>query len=224
MADFRIDMDPPAEYEVTVPADPSERFQVSYEPPPTEERFRVDLAEPQAAEIGIKKVPQAVVSLEARKTMNGDFLILDHVDMDIVIAPKENKVVTFPKERLDDYVYDSQSRLFHHLSRRGIGVRDSVRGGNVYGALEGTLSEAQNEAVDPVEMAIFSISRFIDKERPHFEFVRQYDDYIDNNLTDPPPDESTPLGKIPEEPRKGSIVPNMRPYNLMYKMYEQKGK
>jgi hypothetical protein len=164
---------------------------------------------------------QATVELDARQTIAGHFLILDHIDMDIVIMPKERKVVTFPKKNMNEHVYDAQNRLFHFLARRGIVDRDSVQGGNVYGAIEGVLAKSIDEAVDPLQLAIYSISRYMDKERPHFMFPKDFDDYLESEMSDPPPDESTALGKVPQEPRKGSMSSYARPFDLMYKLYEQ---
>ena len=48
-----------------------------------------------------------------------------------------------------------------------------------------------------------------------------FDDYLEQEMSDPPPDESTALGKVPQEPRKGSMSSYARPFDLMYKLYEQ---
>ena len=53
-----------------------------------------------AIKITIKQGDQAaVVTLEMniRKAVNGDLMIFDHGDIDIVLSPGENKVVAFPK-------------------------------------------------------------------------------------------------------------------------------
>ena len=36
----------------------------------------------------------------------------------------------------------------------------------------------------------------------------------EEELTDPTDADSTPLGEVPQEPRKGSIVPGVNPYGL----------
>ena len=74
---------------------------------------------------------QASVTLELdmRKSMNGDLMIFDHGDVDIIISTKKNKVVVFPKDHLDDLTYGAQNRLFAHLRKRGVLV-------NVHGQLE----------------------------------------------------------------------------------------
>ena len=45
--------------------------------------------------VDIKMDPR--VNLKARKTLDGNILILDHEDIDIVLVSGKNKCVTFPK-------------------------------------------------------------------------------------------------------------------------------
>ncbi len=77
------------------------------------------------------------VILKARRTLDGKILIPDHPDIDIAIIPEKNKIVAFPKEEMDDEVYETQDRLFKHLVRNGVCDFDSVQGGGcfyVYGS------------------------------------------------------------------------------------------
>ena len=53
--------------------------------------------------------PDAVVSLEVRKTLDGKIMILDHMHLDIVLDTAQSKITTFPKEELTDEVYGFQS-------------------------------------------------------------------------------------------------------------------
>ena len=55
------------------------------------------------------------LELDLRQSMNGDLMIFDHGDIDIVLSPAKNKVVVFPKETMTDLVYGAQNRLFAHL-------------------------------------------------------------------------------------------------------------
>ena len=65
-----------------------------------------------------------------------------------------------------------------------------------------------------------SIAKFIEKEIPLFETEEFIENEIENNYVDPPEDETTPLGKVPEEPRKGSITPSrIRRYLSGYGYY-----
>ena len=58
------------------------------------------------------------IELNARKTLDGNLIIFDHADIDIVIMAKNNKVVSFTKDLMNDYAYGAQNRLFNYLGKR----------------------------------------------------------------------------------------------------------
>ena len=89
--------------------------------------------------VDTEKQTQATVSLDVRKTLGGDLAIYDHEDIDIIISPKTKAVIAFAKDELNDMVYDAQSRLFDYLSKKGVIKRETIEGGNVYGAMQATL-------------------------------------------------------------------------------------
>ena len=105
-------------------------------------------------------------SLDMRQTLGGDYVIYDHPDIDIVVMPKMKKSVAFPKDKISDLTYDTESRLFDYLTKKGIIARDSVQGGNVYASLQGLLEEpkapAEGDAMDPIQPALFGIAKFIE--------------------------------------------------------------
>ena len=55
------------------------------------------------------------ILLNAKKTIDGNIIISDHPDMNIMIVPSKNKIVAMPKEQIDDELYDTQKRLFNFL-------------------------------------------------------------------------------------------------------------
>ena len=57
------------------------------------------------------------LEMDMRKSVNGDLMIFDHGDIDIVLSPSSNKVVVFPKDTMNDLVYGAQNRLFAHLRK-----------------------------------------------------------------------------------------------------------
>jgi len=161
---------------------------------------------PQPLTITIDK-PDAIVNLMARKNIAGDVLIYDHPDMDIVVSPRENKVFALAKKDFSDHVYATQSRLFDFLSKRGVIDQSKIRSGNVFGSLEGPIlvaEEAQKEKVDSLQIAIYSVAKFLHEEAPHVRSYKEYEDEFDKDLTEPSEDETTELGKIPHEPRQGT--------------------
>ena len=54
------------------------------------------------------KPPQATVALKISKTLNGNLLINDHKHIDIVVMPKQNKIVTMPKPYAEVDTFQTQ--------------------------------------------------------------------------------------------------------------------
>ena len=156
------------------------------------------------------------IALEARRNLNGDIMIFDHEDMDIYISAESKKCLAFPKDQMSDKVYDSQDRMFKFMASRGVIDRSSIRGGNIHGSLEASLLEAKVPGVDALEACLYVISEYINGERPFFRSSKEYDEERLDYLLRPDDDHSTDLGDVPQEPRKGSMHPGIRPYGFMY--------
>ena len=153
------------------------------------------------------KANQAKVKLELdiRKSLNGDLMIFDHGDIDIILSASKNKIVAFPKDVLSDVVYGAQNRLFAHLMKKGIVLPESIQGGAFYGAMEAKMETPYKEDLSAPKMALINISRFIDEERPYFEAVEMFNDMEDDNLVHPDKADSTELGEVPQRAKQGSI-------------------
>ena len=158
----------------------------------------------------------AKVKLIIRKTLDGDLLISDHADIDIIVMKKAKKVVAFPKDIMSEVVYGAQDRLFKFLSRKGLIHIHSIQGGSVYGAMEGQLLDSTE--LNVINMAIINLSKWIDEERPYFEFMDKFEEMESDHFVDPDEEESTELGEVPHEEVKGSIRPgyNYGPYWQSY--------
>ena len=85
------------------------------------------------------------LEMDLRKAVNGDLMIFDHGDIDIVLSPSSNKVVAFPKDTMNDLVYGAQNRLFAHLRKKGLVIPESIKAGAFYGSFEATLGEPFKE-------------------------------------------------------------------------------
>jgi len=148
--------------------------------------------------------PQASLELKIRKTMDGNIMIMDHIDIDVVIMPSKSKVLVVAKDNLTEDVYDSQNRLFKFLSKKGLIDYSSVRGGNVYGSMECKyISETFNGA-DPVQTITFGIGKFMNEERPYFMYSSRIEDEETARVTDP--EDTTSLGTVSHKSHKG-VVP-----------------
>jgi hypothetical protein len=75
------------------------------------------------------------IELVIRRTMDGDYMIMDHTEVDIIVMPKKMKVVAFPKELMSDIVYGTENRLFKFLSNKAL-LKLALYSSSIYGSLE----------------------------------------------------------------------------------------
>jgi hypothetical protein len=156
------------------------------------------------------------IELDLRRGLSGEYFIYDHPLMDIVIMPKKNKIVTFGKRFPKHDPYISQDKYFDYLLRKGTIIPDTVQGGNVLGSLEAVYPI--NDKVDNIQAILLLTYLFIQEELPIYKTVEHYDEEFEDELTDPSPEDSTELGEVPQDVRKGSIDRAMTPYGLMYRI------
>ena len=174
-----------------------------------EDDFKVRITDPREDIKVTVKGPKTKVleyKLNLRRAINGDLMIFDHQDIDIVILTEKKKVVAFAKDIITDAVYGASKRLFDHLRKQGVISYDSIEGGNIYGSLQGMLLESKE--VDVLKITLFEISNWMQKEEPYFD--NSYEEDINDELLNPDIDNSTELGEVPHEDQKGSI----RQHNL----------
>ena len=166
-------------------------------------------------EVEEPKHPQ--ISLNARKTLDGTIMIMDHRDIDIVIDTQAKRIITFPKEAMSDEIYQAQDKYFQYLANEGIVDRASIQGGNVFSSIEGSYPAADQEGVSPAQVVLLSTYKFIESEKPRFETEEWLETEMDDYYAYPTPEDSTPLGQVPEEPNKGTISPySWRGYGSAY--------
>ena len=158
--------------------------------------------------------------LNMRRALNGDLMIFDHADIDIVVMLESKKIVAFAKDLMSEVVYGAESRLFDHLKKKGVVAFDSIQGGNVYGSLEAKILDSTE--LDSVKASLYEISQWMDGERPYFKSMEAYDEMMDDALLDPDKKDSTELGEVPQETEKGSINQSVlfSPYVYGRYMYE----
>jgi len=158
--------------------------------------------------------------LNMRRALNGDLMIFDHADIDIVVMLESKKIIAFAKDLMSEVVYGAESRLFDHLKKKGIVAFDSIQGGNVYGSLEAKILDSTD--LDSVKASLYEISQWMDGERPYFKSMEAYDEMMDDALLDPDKKDSTELGEVPQEVEQGSINQSVlfSPYLYGRYMYE----
>lgn len=156
------------------------------------------------------------VKLKARRTLDGNIMILDHEDIDVVFLPEKNKCVTFPKESMSDKVYAAQDRMFKFFVKKGIVNRSTIRGGNVFGSLEADILESSVPGIDQTQAFLHVIHEYLNGEKPYFKSSDEYDDERLDALLRPSEEDSTELGDVPQSDRKGSMHKQIGPYGFQY--------
>jgi hypothetical protein len=150
--------------------------------------------------VKIKDKETKKIFLKAKKTIDGNIIVYGHPDINIFIMTKTSKVVSIPKEELDDEVHDTQDRLFSFLINDGVIDPDS----------EG----------DKVEYVLYSISKFVNKELPLYKDQEEFEKEENKRLLEPEPDEFTEFDPRRHKDNKGSLAPNMISYgiNTIYRL------
>ena len=164
----------------------------------------------------LKQERKVTLELNARKTLDGDLIIRDHPDIDVVIMPKKMKVIAFPKENTTEETYHTQNKMFDFLVKRGILIRDSVQGGNVFGSMEAKIIPTQNN--ESSKFVLLGIARWVETEAPYFDYLEQFEQMQEDRFTEPSEEESTDFDPSRQSVRKGVLRPLYirSPYGLNF--------
>tara|TARA_R100001509_G_scaffold160401_1_gene128152 strand:+ start:489 stop:1106 length:618 start_codon:yes stop_codon:yes gene_type:complete len=158
--------------------------------------------------VGIKitnsNLNKHVFELNARESLDGNLMIYDHKDIDIVLMQEQKKIIAFAKDILTDSVYGAESRLFEFLRKKGIIAYDSIQGGNIYGSMEAKILDSKK--YDSVKSALLNIAEWFKGEKPMMEYIDSHDEMMDDSLLEPDDEHATELGEVPHEEEKGSIL------------------
>ena len=163
--------------------------------------------------------PDATIKLDIRKSLDGNYIIRYHPLIDIIVMPQTNKVLSLSKNSMGDRTYYAQNKLFDFLYKRGVVDPASIQAGNIYASMEATIPKPV-EDVDPTQVAIFNIFKFLEEELPIFAYEKQFDHLQDEQNTNPDSEHSTELGEVPHKDRKGvlgqAVHSPQYAYNYMY--------
>lgn len=173
---------------------------------PKREVIRITVDEHDKPDASVK------MDLNARRTLDGNVLIFDHKDIDIVLMPSDKKIVTFAKNILGDDVYEAQNRLFSYLFKKGIVAMDSIQGGNVYSSMEAKILESTT--YNTTQVALFGIGKFLEEEKPYLEFEKAFEKAEEERLSEPGPEDSSEFDEERHDAQKGSMRPGAKPYGI----------
>lgn len=154
-----------------------------------------------------EKVAQTKISLAVRKTLDNKIMVTDHRDIDIVIDSEKKKIVAFPKDEMSDEVYQTQDKYFDYLAKKGVVERSTIQAGDVYASMQAMYVGASDDGVSPTEIVLLTTHNFIEEEKPRFETEEWLQNELDDQYTYPTDEDSTELGEVPQEPKKGTMSP-----------------
>jgi len=167
----------------------------------------------QPIKINLETKPAKVIKLKASKTIDGNIMISSHPDMLIVVMPAKNKIVSLPKEQLDDELAASQKRMFDFLVKKGVIDFSSVQDGNLFMTREATIPEV-SEKGDKIELCLLALSNFLSEEAPFYENMKEFEREMERKLLEPEGDEYTEFDPNLHSDTKGTLPPRMVKYGI----------
>tara|TARA_Y100000592_G_C5338406_1_gene252997 strand:+ start:189 stop:737 length:549 start_codon:yes stop_codon:yes gene_type:complete len=152
-----------------------------------------------------------IKNLNMKRSLSGQIMVFNHIDMDIVLDEKTGKVTAYSKKDFGELVYKSQNRLFDYLFKKGVVALESVKGSNVFGAIEGAYpKEAKVENL--TEIVLYNIAEFMKSEKSYIESFEYVNDAEDERVLHPDEEDSTGLGEVPQKEKKGTLSPGYPGY------------
>lgn len=168
-------------------------------------------------EIKIKFGPRFTkIKLNVRKTLDNNIVIYDHPLIDIVIIPSKNKIFTVPKDVPNSDTYPAQDRYFKFLDRKGVLVKGTVRSGAILNSLESFYPP--NDKIDVMQVILLLTKRFLDKEMEFINISKDYEENVEDMYANPEEKDTTELGEVPQEPRKGHVNIYQTAYGILYRV------
>lgn len=160
------------------------------------------------------------IKLEARKTLDGKIMILDHHFIDIILDTNKKQITVFPKTVMTDEVYGYQDQYLNYLVKEGVVEPETIKGGNVFGSLEAFYPDSVDKNIDPSQVVLLTTKNFLDEQKPYIDAVDFIEDNIEDHYVEPEQEDTTPLGRVPQSSKKGSITPyRIRKYLSGYGYY-----
>ena len=145
------------------------------------------------------------IKLSIGKTLEGNMIITDHQNMNVIVMPEKGKILAIPKGEFSNDVYTDQDQMFQHLLINGVILPDSIIGGNIYGSMEAKFPIEKKGEEEPIDVVLLNLYNFISRDKKEFSIRKRFIDDLEKELLNPDEENSTDLGEIPQEKFKGSI-------------------
>ena len=163
------------------------------------------------------KGPIFTIKLDARKTLDENIIVYDQQFFNIIFVPFKNKIITMPKQYVNRDTYNMQNEYLTFLQERGAIQSGTIKSGGVFRSLEAFYPV--NENLDVLQVLLLLTSEYMKEHGGDFTKMEEYIDDVEEMYVDPPDDETTPYGKVPQKAEKGALPsPYSKPYGLAYRI------
>jgi len=155
--------------------------------------------------------------IAVKKALNGDLMFLSHPRINTIVKKENTKILTFAKDsKYTDDAYAAMKRLLAYLAEVGLVGFDTIQGGNIYASLEAMLVEPDDER-SIVQLVTFHIGEWLNKESSEI-YDEYYQDEVEDYLLEPDDQDSTELGEVPQEEKKGTLPRDPKVTPLVYRI------
>ena len=162
-------------------------------------------------QLPLEQMKSEIKKLDMKRSLSGQIMVFNHIDMNIVLDEKSGKLTAYSKKDFGELVYKSQNRFFDFLFKKGVVIPESVRGANVFGAIEGVYPIDQK--IDNLtEIVLYNIANFMEEEKTYISSFEYTEDAEDERVLHPDKEDSTELGEVPQEEKKGTLSPGYPGY------------
>ena len=79
--------------------------------------------------------------------------------------------------------------------------------------------EDEKKPLDALQPILFCLAKFIEEEKPRYEYMKRMEEEEEEYYTEPTEDNSTALGEVPHAREKGSIRPGIFYQSYMHNRY-----
>tara|TARA_A100001515_G_C4575654_1_gene211249 strand:- start:12 stop:560 length:549 start_codon:yes stop_codon:yes gene_type:complete len=162
-------------------------------------------------QLPLEVMESEIKNLDLKRSLSGQIMVFNHIDMDIVLDEKKGKITAYSKKDFGELVYKSQDRFFEYLFKKGVILPETVKGSNVFGSIEATYPN-EVEIDHLTEIVLYNIAGFMKEERSYIKSFEYVDDVEDERLLHPDKEDSTELGEVPQEEKKGTLNPGYPGY------------
>ena len=162
-------------------------------------------------QLPLEQMKSEIKKLDMKRSLSGQIMVFNHIDMNIVLDEKSGKLTAYSKKDFGELVYKSQNRFFDFLFKKGVVIPESVKGANVFGAIEGAYPIDQK--IDNLtEIVLYNIANFMEEEKTYISSFEYAEDAEDERVLHPDKEDSTELGEVPQEEKKGTLSPGYPGY------------